>query len=388
MKKPSKQTRSNLLNAILILGTIVLVVYLGARNGDIGASMDAILRADWRWLLLAVLAWTFNIVFESVIVQLFFHWQKVDIRFPSTIHNMLIGQFYSSVTPAATGGQPMQVFSFKKRGVPTGVSTSALAVKFFCYQTAVLMMGGVLWLLNAGYVNECIADGKWFVWLGFFINGLTVGAVLLLAINRNIVRALIVFALKIGSALRIVKDLPRASSRADAALEDFRSSVFMITHHLSQVLVLLLVSFVQVFSLMSVAYCVYRALGLQGADFWQIMTLQTLLYIGAAFSPLPGASGAQEGGFFLFFQNAIPGEYMLAALLLWRFLTYYIAMLTGLVAVVTESVISMRMNSLRMKDVIREKKLHRAQKGKSRPEETEENARPEEAVRQTEEDSE
>lgn len=360
MKKPSKQTRSNLLNAILILGTIAIVVYLGARNGDIGASMDAILRADWRWLLFALLAWALNIVFESVVMHLFFRQQKVDILFPSIIHNMMIGQFYSAVTPAATGGQPMQVFSFKKRGVPTGVSSSGLAVKFFCYQTAVLVLGGVLWLVNAEYVNQCIADGKWFVWLGFLINGLTVGAVLLLAINRNIVRALIVFSLKIGHALHLVKDMARASSRADAALEDFRSSVYMITHHPMHVLVLLAVSFAQVAALMSVAYCVYRALGLSGAGYEKIMTLQLLLYIGAAFSPLPGASGAQEGGFFLFFKNVIPGEYLLAALLLWRFFTYYIAMLTGLCAVISESVISMRKNSMHMKDVIREKKLRRA----------------------------
>ena len=39
--------------------------------------------------------------------------------------------------------------------------------------------------------------------------------------------------------------------------------------------------------LMSVSYCVYRALGLSALSYVHILTLQLLLYIGAAFTPLP-----------------------------------------------------------------------------------------------------
>ena len=81
-------------------------------------------------------------VFEAMGLHVFFRQQKLKVPFRTSLLVSMIGMFYSSVTPAATGGQPMQVFSFKKRGVPTGLSSSGLAVKFFCYQTALLALGG------------------------------------------------------------------------------------------------------------------------------------------------------------------------------------------------------------------------------------------------------
>lgn len=345
MKRPSKQVRSNLLNALLIVGTIAIVIYLGARNGDIGSSFDAILQADFRWFAAATGVWAISVICEALINQSFFVQQKVNVRFSTTMHVTLLGMFYSNVTPAATGGQPMQVYAFKKRGVPTGVSSSALAVKFFCFQTAVLTMGAALWLTNKTFVGTCVEGGKWLILTGFLINGLSVGVVLLLAINRNIVRAIIVLSLKAGKALHLVKDLPRASSRADAALEDFRSSVDMITHHPMHLLLLLLLSYLQVTLLMSAAYCSYRALGLYEAKYTQLLTLQLLLFIAASFTPLPGASGAQEGGFYLFFGKVIPGDLLFAALLMWRFCTYYVTLLIGMCSVIYESMHTMRLNT-------------------------------------------
>ena len=347
MKKPTKQFRNNLLNALLIVGTIAIVIYLGARNGDIGSSFDAILHSDFRWFAAALLVWALSMLCEALVNQTFFVQQKVHIRFISTLHITLLGMFYSNVTPASTGGQPMQVYAFKKRGVPTGVSSSALAVKFFCFQTALLGIGGVMWLLNPGFVGTCVEGGKWLILSGFMINGLSVVAVLLLAINKNIVRFIIYLALRIGKALHIVKDMARASSRADAALDDFRASVDMLTHHLAHLILLFLLSVMQVALLMSAAYCIYRALGLHEATHAQLLTLQTLLFIGVSFTPLPGASGAQEGGFYLFFGKVIPGDLIFAALLMWRFCTYYITLIVGMCSVVGESVRSIRNGSNR-----------------------------------------
>ena len=190
MKKPTKQTRNNIINALIIFGTIAGVLWLAARNGDIGVSVQAILGSDKRWLAAGLGVWLMSTVMEALVNQFFFIWQKVNIRFFSTFHITLLGMFYSNITPAATGGQPMQVFAFKKRGVPVGVSSSGLAVKFFSFQAALLAGGALLWLTQREFVNRCVIGGKWLILAGFLINGLSVGVVLLLAINRNIVRFL------------------------------------------------------------------------------------------------------------------------------------------------------------------------------------------------------
>ena len=345
LKKMTNRTRSNLINALIIFVTLGLVIYLGAKDGGMSNAWKTLRSADWRWLLAAVGSWCVFMTFEAMGLHVFFWQQKVKIKFRTSLLVALIGAFYSSVTPAATGGQPMQVFALKKRGIPAGISSSGLAVKFFTFQTALLSIGGLLWALNPTVVQECIARvGIWFVVLGFLLNGLTVVAVLLLAINKNIVRAILTLAINIGKGLHLVKDVARTTSRADAAMEDFHASVDMLKNHPIRLFYLYLLSCLQVLGLMSIVYCVYRALGLDGMSYFDILTLQFLLYIGASFTPLPGASGAQEGGFLLIFGNVFPAANMFGAQLLWRFFTYYFTLIIGLGAVIIDSAGSLRAN--------------------------------------------
>ena len=337
LKKLSKKTRSALINALIIITTIALVFYLGATNGDIGDAWRALRSAETVWVAAAVLSWIVFVMFESLGVHVFFVQQKVKIKFRSSLLVSLIGIFYSNVTPAATGGQPMQVFAFKKRGVPTGVSTSALTVKFFCFETALLLLGGLLWMLYPGIVGECIASCKVIVITGFVINGFVVALVLLLAINRNIVRAILHCIIGLLVRIRLIRNRAKAEKRTREVLHEFHASVDMVTHHPLQLLVLLLVSCVQILGLMSISYFVYRAMGQSAHSYGEILVLQFLLYIGASFTPLPGASGAQEGGFYLFFQAIFPENKLLGALLLWRFFTYYLSLLVGFGGVIFNS---------------------------------------------------
>lgn len=345
MAKISKQTRSNILNALVIFLTIGIVIYLGAANGEIGNAWNALVSSDLRWIGMAFVCYGIYLVFESLGVHVFFRQQGLKPRLGSSLLVSIIGLFYSSVTPAATGGQPMQVFAFKKRGIPSGVSSSALAVKFFCFQVALLGTGLLLWVLNPQIVAGCFRAypaAQVMVITGFILNGFTVVAVLLLAINKNIVRAIITFIIFLGKKLHIVKDPAGTASRMDAAMADFHASVDMVTHHPGKLMVLLLISVIQVVGLMSISYCVYRAFGLSGHGYGDVVVLQFLLFIGASFTPLPGASGAQEGGFAWMFGSVFPSDILFGALLLWRFMTYYLNLLIGLGCVIYDRTVSMK----------------------------------------------
>lgn len=341
LKKISSRARSNLLNALVIVCTLGLVLFLSAKNGDIGDAFSTMLSAAPGWILLAVLSWCVFICFEAMGLHVFFRQQNIKTKYRTSLLATLIGAFYSSITPAATGGQPMQVFCLKKRDVPAGISSSCLAVKFFTFQTALLTLGGLMWATHPEVVQSCIERGKWIVMTGFLLNGLSVVAVLLLAINKNIVRWILTAAIRLGRFLHLVKDAARTTSRADAAMSDFHASVDMLTHHPLQLLGLYFLSCMQVLGLMSISYCVYRSLGLSALSYPDILTLQFLLYIAASFTPLPGASGAQEGGFYIFFQGVFPADQLVGALLLWRFFTYYFTLIIGFGAVMVDSAGSM-----------------------------------------------
>lgn len=330
----SKQTRSKIFNALFILGTFGMVVYFAFQSGDITQIGDSLKRVDPWWLLGGFGCFLIHLSMEGGILYVFFRFQQVRVSLKQGIKVGLIGMYYSSITPAATGGQPMQVFSMKKQGIPPGITSSALAVKFFGWQCALLLLGAVAWVTNAGLIERAIGQaGKALVSVGFVLNGLMVVLVILLAISRNLVRALIIFLVKAAHKVRLVKDVQRSSSKWDAALQDFHASVDILTQHPFQFLTLFLLSLVQVTGLMSATYFVYRSFGLNSALYTDILAVQLMLYIAASFTPLPGASGAQEGGFYLFFNSFFPSNIIFAALIIWRFITYYMSIITGFIAV-------------------------------------------------------
>lgn len=341
-KRISKQTRSIFLNLLIIVITLAAVLLISANGGDLNDAWATLRSADPYWILMAVVSWCVFMTFEGMVLHVFFRQQKVKIKLSLSLLVGMIGSFYSAVTPAATGGQPMQVLALRKRGYPTGLSSSGLAVKFFTFQSALLSLGALLWIFNPGPLAQCGNEAKWLAGIGFFINGLSVVAVILLAINKNIVRAVIAFFIRVGCALHLVRNKEKLAARAEGAIQDFHSSVDMLTHHPIQLFQLFLISCIQVLGLLSIAYCVYRALGLNGYSYLDILTLQFLLFIAASFTPLPGSSGAQEGGFYIFFQNVFPPDKLVGALLLWRFFTYYFTLIVCFGAVIYDSAWSIR----------------------------------------------
>ena len=59
------------------------------------------------------------------------------------------------------------------------------------------------------------------------------------------------------------------------------------------------------------------------------LTASAYIYLVGAFVPIPGASGGIEYGFTRFFGNFIAKNKISAVLLIWRFITYYLAVALG-----------------------------------------------------------
>ena len=61
--------------------------------------------------------------------------------------------------------------------------------------------------------------------------------------------------------------------------------------------------------------------------------VQSLLQVSVSFMPMPGASGAQEIGFSSFFRNYFVNDDLYAAVMVWRFFTYYLVVIAGAILV-------------------------------------------------------
>lgn len=240
------------------------------------------------------------------------------------------GQFYSAITPSASGGQPMQVFWLRRFGIPVSEGTACVMVKFMGFQTAILSSGAALALMHWGMVGRQLYGFGWLIALGFVINAGLVTAVLLTIRRSGMLDGLVRWVLRIGAKLRIVRRPEGIFEKFSRMIGEYRDALKQLLKKPLDALIVLGLSVAQTVSYMAVAVCLYRAFGLSGTKAGEIMTLQFLLFIAAAFIPLPGAAGAQESGFCMFFRGVFPDAGLTAAMVMWRFFSYYTLLFAGL----------------------------------------------------------
>lgn len=241
------------------------------------------------------------------------------------------GQFYSAVTPSASGGQPMQVLWLHRMDVPVSLGTACVSAKFLGFQTAVLSLGALAWLLNRQMVASQLDGFRWLVLLGYTVNSALILAIILTIPKWRIVDRLVRAFIRLGKRMHIVKDEEHAYEGFQHSLKDYREALVQLLHRPLDALVLYLLSVLQIIAYMAVAICLHKAFGLTDTDGAAILTIQLMLFIAAAFIPLPGAAGAQESGFCIFFRGIFPESELVAAMISWRFFSYYLLLFAGLV---------------------------------------------------------
>lgn len=325
--------------------TIGAVVLIAMREGNWSDTVAALRSMDWRWEALAGVFWLLFVGSRAYTMKFYLARQGVLVRFGAAFHASIIGLFYSGVTPAASGGQPMQMYHLHKEGVPVSLSASGVLVKFVGFQSMLLLLAGLFLGLNYGFVRETVGSSFFLIVLGFVINAAVVAAVLLVLISRRAVRSIVRLSLSLGEKLRLVKDRPAMEKRIGRQVDGYLESMSTVRDRPLDLLAMFALSALQVVTYSCIIWALYHAFGLSGASVFQLVAIQLLLYQTVSFVPLPGASGAQEGLFFLFMHTIVPDTMQIGMLFAWRFFTFYLTILVGGLTVVFDGILSLRRRS-------------------------------------------
>lgn len=326
-----KSSTKRILNILFIITIFALVLYIGFKGNDPKQIYTELKSIPLSWLLILMTPWLLYMITETISMHIFFKMQGFKVSALNLFKIVIMGNYYSSITPASTGGQPMQVYYLKKCGVPVGISTSVLTVRFFIYQLSLLTLGLVFWILNPEFVSKQLGSKIWVVYFGFFFNSLTVVGVVLIAINGKVTRFLTFGTIKLLHKIKLIRHLDKNLTRAQLAIENFEDSVRIFRKEPVHLIIQFVITCVQFIFLFLCTYLIYICFNLSGTSIIEMLTIATLLFISASYTPLPGASGAQEGGFVMFYNGIFPSGTIFSALLLWRFFTYYTMLLIGFV---------------------------------------------------------
>ena len=348
MKKPSKEKL--ILWALGFLTLAGLTVCFLHREYSLASVLSSIKEADPIWLLPGVGAMSLFFVCEGANIGRSLRLAGHNISRTDEIRYAMAGFFFSSITPSASGGQPMQLYFMHKDRLPLSHSSLALLTELTSFQAAAatLALAGLVCqrgsVLAAGAnAGASTAAGPGISFAGFGAGGglaaaggnVTTAVLAAGVLISTAVLAVLLFTVFSPAAARIIASpvlwvIDKFNSQNASILRykflrgicEYRRASVYITKNPCAIAKIFFTSVIQLLAYFSITFCVCRSLGISGISWENITLCQAALYVAVSTLPLPGAMGVTEGGFALLFAALIPAELMGVAIILSRFISF------------------------------------------------------------------
>lgn len=257
-----------------------------------------------------------------------------------------LGKYYDNITPMSTGGQPFQIFYLSSRGLSASAAISVPMGRYVASQIATM----IIWTI-ALFCSFLVDLGDNFNFIrplcviGFILNSLLVVLVIFLAINQRLGKKLVAWVMKFLYKIKIIKNYDKHYNSVIKTVTDFQVTIKSFAKSKGVFSLVLGSSILYSLFNYSMPFLVYTVM-IGYFDFSMMPTLVLLgilIEMASSFVPLPGGSGVSELSFTALFAVVFTNSAMLTwALLLWRFMNYYIYLIQGLFVLTYDKVMGER----------------------------------------------
>ena len=326
-----KKTRRMIRNLIIFILLIILTFYIILKDQDITQIFNVLRDVKKQYILIAMICMCIYIICEAINIGRTLKALNEKSTFFRNIKYALIGFFFSSITPAASGGQPMQIYYMYKDKISVANSTLALLINLSSMQIVTISIALVSVIFNHEYLNKTLIV---FFIVGILLNLSALTLLLIAIFSKRILNKLINFVIKIMKKLKI-KNIEQKQMKLEAELSKYQDSSNYIKNNKMVILKIIITTYIQFIAFYSVSYWVYCSFGLKQYNIIQIITIQSILYATVSGIPSPGAVGVTEGGFIEIFKKVIPSDIINSAMLLNRGISFYLlVIISGLITIV------------------------------------------------------
>ncbi|MBR3139160.1 flippase-like domain-containing protein [Candidatus Saccharibacteria bacterium] len=334
---PKKLLKKPILILIFILinvAVIAITAFSEFGNSENAAALSEV-RINWWFLVPAAICFLAALWFEIhkyvlMMREMSPDKSKFDRRKARKVarRTVLLGKYYDNITPAAIGGQPFQIYYMRKNsGLPNGVSTSVPIFGMISGQIGFIIIAVLCFLFGSLSINNAVLIGT--ACFGLIFYAFWPIVVMIATFLPKATTEIIGIFVKFLAKIRIVKDVKKTREKTEYEINEYAKCVRKIlkTRGLFLKTVAMSLAFQVLISV--IPFFVLTAFGGE-VDFLPCFVTTVAVTSAVYFVPTPGNAGAAEGTFFIVF-SALSSGYIFWAMLVWRFFSYYVYILLGLI---------------------------------------------------------
>lgn len=322
-----KNKWKSFLNILFLVSVFLLTLWAVFRGQDIEQVLYYLTTANPFYILLGVGCVILFILGESVVIHYLLRVLGYRIRFGNCCLYSFVGFFYSAITPSASGGQPMQVVFMRKDGLPIAVSTVILAIVTITYKLVLVMIGAAVLLVRPAGLMLYLEPVETIMIIGILLNVVCIAGLLLLVFLPGVVRAIILWILKLINKIRPFKNWDHQMQRLDRVVGQYQGAADFYRSNKHVILNVFLITLAQRVILFAVTWLTYLSFDLSGHGMGLITSLQAMISVAADMLPLPGGMGVSETLFLEIFPSIFGSDLLLPGMVISRGISYYTQLL-------------------------------------------------------------
>lgn len=224
----------------------------------------------------------------------------------------------------------MQIYYMKKEKIPIPVSTVVLMIVTITYKLVLVVIGIGIIIFGQGFLHRYLEGILPVYYLGLGLNVFCVVFMTVLVFHPVLTKEILKKGVHLLEKLRLMKHKEERLEKLDASMDTYRGTAVYLKEHMGVIVVVFGITFVQRMALFAATWFVYRAFGLSGTSFFDILFLQAVISVAVDMLPLPGGMGISETLFLNIFRPVF-GSLLLPGMVLSRGLGYYAELLISAV---------------------------------------------------------
>lgn len=320
-------------NTFILIFITIIVMYFVLKD-DFKSIINLLIKADLKYIFIAFLFFFLSIFFRAYVSFITVNESKKYSLCEAIKHNVII-QFFNGITPFSTGGQPMEVYMLTKHGISANKGTMIVLENFIFYQVALVIFGLFAVIYNAIFhIFPKVILLKKLVLIGFIINTLVAVVIFMISLSKKFTKTCMRLFVKVLNKFGIVHDRKELEKSLSNRLDEFHECADSLRKRKSLFYVGVLFNIISLGCLYATPlFVIYSMHDFNSLNLLECLTSSAYVLLIGAFVPIPGASGGIEYGFLTFFGNFLKSSVSSAAMLIWRFITYYFGMILGAIAI-------------------------------------------------------
>ena len=340
-----KNNKKNIIYTIILITVIIITIrtIYGENSLDIILSNLKNFRISYG--LICILFLTAYFVIQGIYMKLIFRALKYRLPLKKGVFYSLVEFYFSGITPSSTGGQPMQLYYMAKDKIPIRKSYIVLVLNTIYFKTIIFILSFIVFINNLDYILTCSPIYLFFFILGFIVDLVIIVLAYFLLFKPKLIKKVLNVMLKVGNKFKFLKQR-LANIEIDEVLLKYKDELNFIKNNKKTVFVTFVLTFIQRLLMFSIIYIVYRGLGFNEYNYFDILAIQIIMQTVVEAYPLPGGAGISEGILHTLFKNLHGVIFAGSLMILTRTFAFYLPLLVSGLIILIHSILKRRKTNI------------------------------------------